>query len=93
MFKFKLTAMGYDTDTKEWWELFDKHLPKIKWFILEYFESMMPILMENRKLGTLGAKSHTLDILTDIWFGLPDHIFNVKENPDGWTEFLELIED
>jgi len=93
MFKHKLTAMGYNTDTKEWFELFDKYQPKIKWFIDQYFPGTMLKLRTLRKLGTKHDQRQVIDMLSDIWFKLPDSKFNIMEDPPGWTEFLELIED
>ena len=34
-----------------------------------------------------------LGILNQAWFELPDAEFNLKENPPGWREFLNVIEE
>ena len=30
--------------------------------------------------------------LNDVWFHLPDNVFNIMENPKGWDKFLSLVE-
>lgn len=62
---------------------------EFKWFIVryfgeEYFESLIKLAeSENGRL---------ISELNDVWFKLPDHIFNIKENPKGWSSFLSIIE-
>lgn len=65
-------------------------LPKFEWFITKYFSQE-----ETDRCKTLAEKNEEsclLSALNRIWFYLPDHIFNIRENPQGWSEFLSLIE-
>lgn len=65
-------------------------LPKFEWFITKYFGQE-----ETDRCKTLAEKneeSELLNKLNDIWFYLPDYIFNIRENPKGWSEFLSLID-
>ena len=82
--------MGFSTSTKEWLELYDKHYGKFKWFIEKYFPGAIVELAQYRENNN---QNSMLVILNDIWFELPDGMFNIMVNPPGWTEFLELIED
>ena len=70
---------------------FDEGLPEFQWFIKEYFK---PIIMERILKAREKEQIHELrDLLTDVWFNLPDNKFNIIENPKGWNEFLNVIED
>lgn len=70
---------------------YDAKYPKFEWFIKKH------ITKEGQaKLKEARDKNQPQEIrmiLNDIWFVLPDHIFNIKENPKGWKEFLSLIEN
>lgn len=58
-----------------------------KWFIDRWIgTSDILILMAFQNNEKLSQKCN------DIWYDLPDHIFNIKENPDGWMEFLRIVE-
>lgn len=61
------------------------------WFIPEYFgEETLSQMCEY----ALRRDYHSLKcIAEDIWFKLPDNIFNIKENPSGWTEFISFLDD
>jgi len=70
---------------------FDWGYPKFKWFILKHFgiavcHDIEDLRKENR-LDDLMSK------LIDIWYDLPDNQFNIMENPPGWPEFLNVIEE
>ena len=66
-------------------------LPNFRWFIVQYFGG--EFLEELINLAS-EQKSETLrSYLNDIWFKLPDNIFNIRENPKGWYEFLSLLEE
>jgi len=69
---------------------YEKNKEEFQWFIEKYFGIDMV-----KKLDILAEEKNQLllfNILNDIWFELPDHIFNIMENPKGWKEFLEVIE-
>jgi len=71
--------------------LFDENYPKFKWFIEEYSKPELLTLLEStRERKDVAA---LLTILNGVWFYLPDNRFNIIENPKGWTEFLDIIED
>jgi len=76
---------------EEWFKLFDETSKTFKWFIIQYFgvyrwdELMFHI---NRD-----QKDKAIIIMNEIWFDLPDSRFNIIENPKGWREFLNLIEE
>ena len=77
------------TDT-EVLEAFDKGYPEFKWFIEQYFPRWIRLIEFNRK----NCRTWELiNILNDVWFYLPDGIFNIMENPKGWKEFLNVIEE
>jgi len=72
-------------------ERYKEHREAIKWFIIQFFgEAMMDTLdaaCEVNNQSTLKA------FLNQIWFDLPDNKFNIIENPKGWGEFLNIIEE
>lgn len=70
---------------------FDEGYPKFKWFIEKYFR---PSVITSLELARKDKDtSRMLIILNRIWYALPDDEFNIKENPEGWTEFLKVIEE
>lgn len=72
-------------------QLFIQTCEMFKWFIIEYFgEKAFLALLD---LANNDEEEELLAALNVIWFQLPDNKFNVRENPKGWTEFLNLIED
>ena len=76
---------------KEWFAYYDEHKEKFAWFIKGYFnEDTLPTLDSLRRSGD---RDEMTIILNDIWFLLPDNSFNIIENPPGWHEFLNLIEE
>lgn len=75
---------------KEIFKAFDKGLPKFKWFIKAYYPERLPYIEMYR---TIDEVKHLLGSLNDIRFGLPDSKFNIKVNPPGWREFLNVIEE
>lgn len=82
--------MEYTENDKEWLELFDKTNTTFKWFFDTYFESEVweqLILYRNQENIQL-----MMGIMNNVWYMLPDHKFNIIENPKGWSEFLTLIE-
>lgn len=75
---------------EEFLKAYDEAYPKFEWFIKRYQPSQMEPLTKHRKDENT---EELLVTLNEIWFDLPDHIFNIRENPPGWNEFLSLIED
>jgi len=70
---------------------YDLGYPKFEWFIKHYFkQNTIDLLKQCRKEENVAA---LLEALNTIWFRLPDSQFNIKENPNGWTEFLNVIEE
>lgn len=70
-------------------ERFNANKDKFKWFIEEYFPNKFIILEEMAKDGK-GVE--LLAELNNIWFFLPDNIFNILNMPKGWGEFLNVVE-
>ena len=66
-------------------------LPKFQWFIKRWFGQETVDYL--KQLANDGKEAELSGKLNDIWFELPDDIFNIRENPDGWNEFLSLIEE
>lgn len=72
-------------------QLFIQTCETFKCFIIEYFgETAFLALLD---LANNDEEDELLAALNVIWFQLPDNKFNIKENPEGWSEFLNLIED
>lgn len=70
---------------------FEEDKQFFKWFIIEYFgESTFFQLEEFAKKKELGEFENLLSI---IWSGLPDNEFNIMKMPEGWGEFLWLMEN
>lgn len=71
-------------------ELYIANHIKFDWFINRWFgKDMSDKLL---KMAENNEQSKLLSIMNDIWFKLPDHIFNIIENPEGWNEFLDILE-
>lgn len=70
---------------------FDEGYPKFKWFIEKYFKPEVITWLERfrKENDTVSI----LKILNRIWYALPDDEFNIVKNPDGWAEFLKVIEE
>lgn len=66
-------------------------LPKFQWFIERWFGQKTVDYL--KQLANDGKEEELSNKLNDIWFELPDDIFNIRENPEGWNEFLSLIEE
>ena len=75
--------------SEEWLELYDKNLPQIEWIIRNYFPSAIDQMKKLREDNNWYALSYRI---LDMWFWLPDSIFNIRVNPPGWNAFLELID-
>lgn len=74
---------------QEWLAQYDKAYPRFEWFIHKYVREMVPLLAKAREEKDT---QQLLNYLNGIWFELPDRIFNIQNNPEGWREFLSLIE-
>jgi hypothetical protein len=66
-------------------------LPKFQWFIERWFGQKTVDYL--KQLANDSKEVELSNKLNDIWFELPDDIFNIRENPEGWNEFLSLIEE
>lgn len=74
-----------------WLKQYDATKNEFMWFIDLYFTCgcKEKLEMARRKNNVNEMKG----ILHNIWFDLPDNKFNIMENPKGWKEFLNLIEE
>lgn len=61
------------------------------WFIEKYFGKQK--LVEMKEMARKGEEDRLKTECNDIWFRLPDSIFNVRERPRGWMLFLRLVEE
>lgn len=86
----KLKQMG-KMENKRWLQEFDATKHTFKWFFIEYgFDDEWKWLEECRAKNQVGKMKV---IMNNVWFELPDDKFNVKVMPNGWENFLSLIED
>lgn len=85
-------------EAKEWLEDFAVKSAQFKWFFLEYGFSKQWYLLMEIKNHSCECKSDEermykmITIMNDVWFKLPDNVFNIIVNPKGWHPFLSLIE-
>lgn len=70
---------------------FDAGYPKFRWFIVKHFNLRM--LTDIEKAREDEDTATLLSRLNTVWFYLPDNQFNVVCMPEGWVEFLNVIED
>ena len=74
----------------KWLRLFDENHSKFKWFFDEYF---LPHVWEDlMKAREEDNWVNMMSIMNNVWFYLPDNRFNIMVNPDGWNDFLVLLE-
>lgn len=75
-------------EDKEWFKKYDETKDTFKWFIkaTSNWGNMQRARAEDNRTEMLRVMNH-------VWFILPDHRFNIIENPKGWAEFLALIEE
>ena len=76
---------------KEWLSRYDLAWPKFVWFVRFYFGKKVEENMIMNRIDQDVAK--LLNNMNQIWFELPDHKFNIIEDPPGWSMFLALIEN
>ena len=81
------SVMFEDSISKKFIEVY----PSFAWFITRWFGQTT--LDTCIKLASEGNDSELGAILNEIWFALPSHIFNIIESPEGWSEFLFVIEE
>ena len=75
----------------EWFKYYDENKLSFKWFILQYFQADIWLGLEkDRKDENRAGMTTTMNL---IWYQLPDHRFNIINNPLGWSEFLHLVEE
>lgn len=76
---------------KAWFELWDKTHSSFYWFFIKYgYELEWNVIIMWREVYN---RSEMITLMNKVWFELPDHIFNIRVNPKGWSEFLALIEE
>ena len=80
------TDLWYQVKCEEY--LANQH--EFKWFIEKYFG--LPLYESLAIIATAKQGKVLLDHLNNIWFYLPDNLFNIRENPPGWGKFLDIIE-
>lgn len=67
-----------------------KFEPAFKWILDRYVK---PEYIELFRRLALTNDSNDLYLnLNQLWFALPESEFNIKVNPDGWKEFLTVID-
>lgn len=71
----------------QWLKLYDKNFDKFEWFISKDLKKELSRARDNKDIGMM------MSLLTGIWFALPDNRFNIIENPEGWEEFLAVIDN
>jgi len=69
---------------------FDAGFPLFRWFIIKHFNLRMLTDIESAREENNTSK--LLDRLNTVWFYLPDNQFNIVCMPEGWKEFLNVIE-
>jgi hypothetical protein len=75
---------------EQWFNEYDLAKGQFQWFFREYgFMKQWAKLCIAREFNNKEAMLVQMDY---VWFKLPDHIFNIKVNPVGWQEFLNLVE-
>ena len=83
--------MGNNKPTKETWlKIFDNTYSNFEWFIEKHEPIFNQALKEARKENNC---IKMMSIMNEVWFLLPDDEFNIIVNPDGWKNFLYLIEE
>lgn len=60
------------------------------WFIKRFFGAQKTVELWN--LAEADKESELYIELNEIWYKLPDNLFNVIVNPKGWSSFLTLLE-
>jgi len=79
------------TTNQSWLNQFDAVKEKIEWIFDEHdFQTSWEKLLEYR---VQNDKTNMQRVLSRVWYLLPDEVFNIRNNPKGWNEFLSLIED
>jgi hypothetical protein len=74
----------------EFSDKYDRNYPAFEWFIKQYVPVYIPVLKAARDSNDF---AYVYNILSDIWYRLPDNKFNIKVMPKGWREFLDTIEE
>jgi len=72
-----------------WLNHFDASKASFKWFFIQYgFENEWNRLEELRKRNQVKRMKH---IMNTVWSELPETVFNSKMNPEGWSNFIALL--
>lgn len=71
-------------------ELYDQNVSAFAWFVVDYFgQDTLALLNHLREEGT---EDRLYEELRHIYVNLPDSEFNIMKNPEGWAEFIEVME-
>jgi len=62
-----------------------------EWFITKYAGAKK--FLELWELAENDQEASLRNELEGLWYQLPDSIFNIRNNPPGWTAFLNLIDE
>lgn len=75
---------------QDWLTSFDTYKAEFEWFIVKYFgrELWRQLIVARKEENIITM----LAMMNEIWFELPDGIFNIYNSPKGWNSFLWLIE-
>lgn len=64
---------------------------QFEWFILRYYGPAKAV--ELLYLAENNEEELIRNELQAIWYELPDNLFNIRNNPEGWEVFLKLVEE
>lgn len=70
---------------------FLKKKESFRWFIEKYYG--LKKFIDLWHLAEQNEEEQLVHELTQIWYELPDSIFNIQNNPKGWENFLSLVEN
>ena len=62
-----------------------------RWFIEKYYGLKKYVDLMN--LAEENEEDQLRHELNNMWFELPDNVFNIQNNPPGWESFLDLIDE
>ena len=71
-------------------EYFLDNKEKMQWFIEKYFG--FNFFLNLVRLAKEKRRNELYNQLNRVWFDLPDNKFNIIENPEGFNELLNCVE-
>jgi len=74
---------------QDWLQLFDETKDNFKWFFDKYGYDWNKLMKYREEEN----QDKMFSYMNDVWFDLPDHIFNIMNMPKGWNEFINLLEE